>query len=217
MSAGGECHESDVPALLGCSAREEHVDEGKQCVQRGNGQSQFEDASAVLPLEPDEKRKSSEQVVLSPELIDKDEEDGSFGQPRGKRCPYGSPAEPEDEERVEQDIHHKSRTADVERCLAASRSVVDARKGSREKDEGQCCRDNAQVGDGVVGDMCFQFEKAHNGPGENKQQSAPANGDEQCDADVVRGKRTRVVPVLRPDGLCHTDFRPHFVQQSDRA
>ena len=43
----------------------------------------------------------------------------------------------QDEQRVEDDVHYQSRPAYVERKLASSCRVVDARKGSGEKDERQ--------------------------------------------------------------------------------
>ena len=206
-----------MAALFRCRTRQEHVDESVQRIQRGDGQPQFEDTPAVLLFQSDEKRESAEQIVFSPELVDEDEAYGSLGQPCGERCAYRSPAEAEDKERVEQDIHHKSRSADVERCLAAPRGVVDTREGGGEEDERQCRRYDAQIRYGILGDMRFQLEKAHDGSGENKQQSAPAYGDKQCDADVVRGEGTCVFPVLRSDGLAYADFRPYLVQQGDRA
>ena len=124
-------------------------------------------------------------ALFPPEFVDEDAEDHGFGQPGGKCSPYRPPAKAEDEKRVEEDIHNQSRSADVERNLATSCRVVDAREGSGEKDERQSRRHDAQIGHGGVCDMLFQFEDVQDGAGEKKQQSSPADGDEQGNCNVV--------------------------------
>ena len=121
------------------------------------------------------------------------------------------------EQRVEDDVHYQSRPADVERNLASSCRVVDARKGSGEKDERQSRRHDAQISHGGVRDMLFQLEDVQDGAGEKKEQASPADGDEQGNRNVVRGKAACVLFAACTDGLAYADFGAHFIEQGDGA
>ena len=65
--------------------------------------------------------------------------------------------------------------------------------------------------------MLFQLEDVQDGAGEKKEQASPADGDEQGNRNVVRGKAACILFAACTDGLAYADFGAHFIEQGDGA
>ena len=62
--------------------------------------------------------------------------------------------------------------------------------------------------------MLFQFEDVQDGAGEKEEQASPADGDEQGNRNVVRGKAACVLFAACTDGLATLTSAPTLLSKA---